>query len=73
MTEAIEHFQRAVRQDPANADARFNLARALETQGRWEEAIKEYGELLGINPDDEEAQKALAAALGRAASSQKSP
>jgi Flp pilus assembly protein TadD len=36
--EAIETFQRAVQLDPTNAQAFYNLARALQKKGQREEA-----------------------------------
>ena len=46
---------------PALADARFNLARALEGLGRRDEAIAEYRRLLAEQPDSALAREALRA------------
>ncbi len=46
---------------PALADARFNLARALEGLGRRDEAIAEYRRLLAEQPDYALAREALRA------------
>jgi choline-sulfatase len=39
---AVALFRRALEVEPANAETRFNLARALEVQGHRDEALAEY-------------------------------
>jgi tetratricopeptide (TPR) repeat protein len=48
---AIEWFAQAIRQDPKVSDYFFNLARALEQQGRHDEAIKCLDRALVLNGD----------------------
>src|SRR5262245_37978011 len=52
---AIEWFAQAIRQDPNVPDYFFNLARALEQQGRVDEAIKCYDRALVLKADRVEA------------------
>jgi O-antigen ligase/tetratricopeptide (TPR) repeat protein len=55
--------ERAARQalthTPGYADARFNLAKALELLGRRREALEEYRRILAEQPDYEPAREAL--------------
>ena len=48
----------------ANADAHYQLGRALAGRGRLDEAVAHYQKALEIRPDYAEAQNDLAAALG---------
>jgi tetratricopeptide (TPR) repeat protein len=59
---AREHFQRAAEQDPSDAAIAYQLARAHESLGEVNEAIREYCRLLAIapgGPDAPEAQQRL--------------
>jgi len=47
---AEAQFRKALEKDPANADARYFLGRALEAQGKNEAAIAEYRRLLTQDP-----------------------
>jgi len=48
--QAIEAFNRALKLDPEDAQARFNLGLAMLDLDRRAEARKYYGELLKIDP-----------------------
>ena len=48
---AIEWFARAICQNPDTSDYFFNLARALQQQGRFDEAIKSLDRGLVLTPD----------------------
>jgi tetratricopeptide (TPR) repeat protein len=47
---AIEWFAQAIRQDPTVSDYFFNLARALEQQGRVDDAVKSLDRGLALKP-----------------------
>jgi tetratricopeptide (TPR) repeat protein len=55
--EAEFRFRRAVEIDPADAQARNNLAVALEANGDFEGAMKEYREALRLDRTNEHIQK----------------
>jgi tetratricopeptide (TPR) repeat protein len=57
---AIAHFEHAASLDPENLDARANLAAALLSTGKFEDAERSYDRALGLRSDDYEAY------LGRA-------
>lgn len=59
---ALDNFIQAVQsEDPIiNHDARFNLANTYYRLGRFDEAIKEYEQILKEFPDDQEAKENLA-------------
>ncbi len=57
--EAIDHFNEAIRFAPDYAPAHFNLAETLERLGRLPEAASEYRKVLDINPNDQDARRAL--------------
>jgi tetratricopeptide (TPR) repeat protein len=63
---AVETFRRALREDPGNPKARYNLAVALLTLGRAEEAATEFRAFLEGKPDDAPGHFQLARALARA-------
>ena len=44
--EAIENYKNALRKDPGNNTARFNLANALQKQNQTKEAEKNYDEVI---------------------------
>jgi protein O-mannosyl-transferase len=50
MSEAIVHFEQALRINPDSAGAHFNLAVTLERTGEVEAAIKHYEQALQIDP-----------------------
>lgn len=55
-----------VEKRPANVRAHYNLAKALEEEGRLEEAIRHYSEkVLPLKPDYAEARVSLGLALAR--------
>jgi tetratricopeptide (TPR) repeat protein len=60
MTEAIQHYEQAVRINPDSVDAHYNLGVALEQLGRVPEAIKHYEQALRLSPNRVEAQNRLA-------------
>lgn len=52
--EAVRFWTAAVEQDPRSAAAHNNLAIALERQGDWEGAGREYDEALRLEPENPE-------------------
>ncbi len=50
LPEAIEHFERAVKLAPRDAGIRHHLALTLRRAGRLAEALREYREVLRIDP-----------------------
>ena len=58
--DAEKLFRQAVEDDPAYAKARVNLGLIMAAQGRLNEAEKEITAAIQIQPDDEQARKALA-------------
>ena len=57
--EALPHFAIAVRSLPNWEDARLNYAVALAQIGRGPEAIRQFEEVLRINPANSVAKRAL--------------
>jgi tetratricopeptide (TPR) repeat protein len=57
--EAINHFREAIRFSPDYAEANYNLAETLTRSGRIGEAIREYQEVLRIDPKDQDSRRAL--------------
>src|SRR5438034_8205596 len=51
LTEAMEHYQTALRINPDYADAHNNVGAVLADQGRLAEAIEHYREALRLTPD----------------------
>src|SRR6059036_3302078 len=51
LTEAMEHYQTALRINPDYADAHNNVGAVLADQGRLAEAIEHYREALRLKPD----------------------
>jgi serine/threonine-protein kinase len=49
--EAVKDLNRALDLDPGNADARRELARALDAQGKTQEAESAYREAIALRPD----------------------
>jgi tetratricopeptide (TPR) repeat protein len=62
-TEAVAHFERALRLKPDYAGAHFNLGKALRESGKIEEAIAHYEQALWIKPDYAEAHYNLGTVL----------
>ena len=52
---AIVHFEKAVEIDPCDIPARLNLAKALGKQGKTEQAIEQYDEVIRLSPEQREA------------------
>jgi hypothetical protein len=50
LSEAITHFERAVRLAPGDAEIRHHLASALRRAGRLTDALREYREIVRIAP-----------------------
>jgi protein O-mannosyl-transferase len=63
--EAMENHKKAIRLDPNNAEAHYNLGNILLSQRKNKEAIKEYQNAIRINPKYTKAQINLAVALTR--------
>lgn len=57
--DAVYLYRKALQIDPANRDARYNLALLYQEQGMMEEAIKEFLELLKYKPDDVDALNSI--------------
>ena len=51
LAEAIAHFERAVRLAPERADVRHHLAITLRRAGRLADALREYREILRMDPE----------------------
>lgn len=64
--EAVEPLERAVTLRPGAADARLDLARALDGAGRTEEAIAAFRRVVELSPDSHYARWGLAQAFARA-------
>ncbi|MGO9244792.1 MAG: tetratricopeptide repeat protein [Verrucomicrobiia bacterium] len=63
VSNAIGHYQQAVRIKPDYDEAHYNLGMALAQSGRIEEAIAHYQQALRIKPDFAEAHNNLGIAL----------
>jgi len=61
--QAVPHLQAAVRIDPKNVSARFNLAVALERNAREDVALETLREGVKLNPDSARLHSALGAVL----------
>lgn len=60
---ATDSFDTALKLDPANQTARYNMAYALRQQKRFDEAAKQYQLYLQRSPDDADAHYGLAESL----------
>jgi tetratricopeptide (TPR) repeat protein/mono/diheme cytochrome c family protein len=56
LPESAEMLRHALAIDPTYTDARFNLASVLASSGKFEDAIREFGEVLAAQPDNLKAQ-----------------
>jgi tetratricopeptide (TPR) repeat protein len=52
-SQSIEWYQRALELDPKNTDARTDLGTAYFYSGRPQDALREYGKVLQIDPKHE--------------------
>ena len=66
LTEAIAHYEEALRIQPDYADPHNNLGAAFAQMGRVEEAMGHFAEALRINPHDASAHYNLARGLAMA-------
>jgi tetratricopeptide (TPR) repeat protein len=62
---SVEDAQDKLAKNPNDAAAHLELAKALQAQGKTEEAIAEYERSTGLKPRDAEAMRALAALYGQ--------
>ena len=51
MEEAIESYKQAIRINPDDADAHYNLGHTYSDTGMYKEAIKAYKQVIRIDPD----------------------
>ncbi|HHE40940.1 MAG TPA: tetratricopeptide repeat protein [Candidatus Cloacimonetes bacterium] len=63
---AIEYYREAIRINPDDAAAHYNLGSALQNLERYDEAEEEYREAIRINPDLAEAHANLSILLLKA-------
>ena len=61
--EAIDEFKVAIRVDPSNAEAHFNLGMVFFEQGDLETAIREFREAINLDPNNVQARYRLALAF----------
>jgi Tfp pilus assembly protein PilF len=61
--EAIDAFKQAIKIDPDNADAHYNLGTAFIKSGMYKEAIEAYKQVIRIKPDYAEAHNNLGTAF----------
>ena len=59
----LENAQEAVRQNPNDAKAHYNLGNALLSRGNTSEAISHYKKAIVLNPDYEDAHYNLKIAI----------
>lgn len=57
---ALDYFEKAVEYDPNFIDARLNMALGYTEMGWWNEAKTAYGEILKLEPGNDQAKKGLA-------------
>ena len=58
-SQAIEYFERAIKQTPTNAEYFFNLAWSEERCHKYAEAVNDYNQALKLMPNIKEAHNAL--------------
>jgi tetratricopeptide (TPR) repeat protein len=63
--EALQYHKRAVRLEPRNAEAHYDIANILLSQDKLEQAVREYEKALSINPKYAKAHGNLAVALSQ--------
>jgi eukaryotic-like serine/threonine-protein kinase len=63
VSEAIAAYREAIRLQPENAGAHYNLGIALDSQGKVSEAIAAYRDAIRLQPDEAEAHCNLGMAL----------
>jgi len=63
--EALDDFERAAKNDPAEGDFRFNRGVALWNLRRYDESAKALEEAIRLDDDDSEAHTLLAVVLGK--------
>lgn len=63
LPESAEMLRHALAIDSTYTDARFNLASVLASSGKFEEAVREFGQVLAAQPDNLKAQQHRAEAL----------
>jgi tetratricopeptide (TPR) repeat protein len=63
LPEAEAMLRHALAMDATYMDARFNLASVLASSGKFEEAVREFGQVIGAQPDNLKAQQNRAEAL----------
>ena len=65
VSEAIAHYEQALRIEPDDAEAHNNLGLVLQGSGKVSEAIAHYKQALRINPDFADAHNDLGTALAQ--------
>jgi tetratricopeptide (TPR) repeat protein len=63
LPEAEAMLRHALAMDATYMDARFNLASVLASSGKFEDAVREFGQVIGAQPDNLKAQQNRAEAL----------
>jgi tetratricopeptide (TPR) repeat protein len=63
LPEAETVLRHALAMDATYMDARFNLASVLASSGRFEDAVREFGQVIAAQPDNLKAQQNRAEAL----------
>jgi tetratricopeptide (TPR) repeat protein len=63
--EAMENYKKAIRLDPKNAEAHYNLGNIFLSQNKFKQAIGEYEKAVSINPKYTKANINLSVALER--------
>jgi Flp pilus assembly protein TadD len=63
LNEAIEQLNELISHNQGTAEVYYNLAAALETQKKYEDAIKNYAKSLELNPWDPDTNKRMGIAL----------
>jgi tetratricopeptide (TPR) repeat protein len=56
---SIAYNQRAIELDPASSLGHYNLALALRAQGRIDDAIRHFRDVLKLSPNDADAKREL--------------